>query len=106
MKKLFISNPMNGKTDEQILAIRQTAVEDAKKYFPGEEVEVIDSFFQEYSPEKGCVPLKYLAKSIELLANADVAYFAADWENARGCRIEHACALSYGIPVIGAIKTC
>lgn len=102
MRKLFISNPMNGKTDEQILAIRQTAVEDAKKYFPGEEVEVIDSFFQGYAPEKGCVPLKYLAKSIERLADADVAYFADGWEKARGCRIEHACALSYGIPVIYA----
>lgn len=102
MKKLFISNPMNGKTDEQILAIRQTAVEDAKKYFPGEDVEAINSFFQEYSPEKGCIPLKYLAKSIELLADADAAYFADGWEKARGCRIEHACALSYGIPVIYA----
>lgn len=102
MKKLFISHPMNGKTDEQILAIRQTAVEEAKKYFPGEEVEVIDSFFQGYSPEKGCIPLKYLAKSIELLADADWACFADDWEHARGCRIEHACALSYGIPIVYA----
>lgn len=30
MKKLFISQPMRGKTDEEILATRMAAIEDAK----------------------------------------------------------------------------
>ena len=99
MKKLFISQPMNGKTEEEILAVREKAIASAKRYI-GEDVEVIDSYFEDYNPENGCVPLKYLSKSLELLADADVAYFAIGWENARGCRIENQCAIAYGIYVI------
>lgn len=42
-EKLFISQPMKGKTDEEILAVREKAIESAKEYL-GEPVEVIDSF--------------------------------------------------------------
>ena len=45
MKKLFISQPMRGKSDEEILAERQKAIEAAEKMI-GEPVEVIDSFFE------------------------------------------------------------
>ena len=45
MKKLFISQPMKNKTDEEILAVREQAIKSAKELL-GEEVEVIDSFFQ------------------------------------------------------------
>lgn len=41
-----------------------------------------------------------LGKSLELLADADVVYFAKDWEKYRGCKIENVCAVEYGIPVI------
>lgn len=99
MKKLFISQPMNGKTEEEILAVREKAIESAKRNL-GEDVEVIDSYFEDYNPENGCVPLKYLSKSLELLADADVAYFAKGWEDVRGCKIENACAIAYGIDVI------
>lgn len=44
MKKLFISQPMKDKTDEQIKAVRQTAIQKTTELL-GEEVEVIDSFF-------------------------------------------------------------
>lgn len=99
MKRLFISQPMNGKTEEEILAVREKAIESAKRNI-GEDVEVIDSYFEDYNPENGCVPLKYLSKSLELLADADIAYFAKGWEDARGCRIENQCAIAYGIEVI------
>ena len=36
----------------------------------------------------------------ELLAGADIAYFAKGWQDARGCKIENTCAIEYGIPVI------
>lgn len=99
MKKLFISQPMNGKTNEEILEVREKAIDSAKKNL-GDDVEVIDSYFEDYNPENGCVPLKYLSKSLELLADADIAYFAKGWEDARGCRIENQCAIAYGIEVI------
>lgn len=97
MKKLFISQPMRGKTDEEILAVRKKAITSAERHL-GEKVEVIDSFFQSAPAE--AKPLWFLGKSLELLSTADVAYFAPGWEDARGCRIENTCAIEYGITVI------
>lgn len=97
MKRLFISQPMKGKTDEEILREREVAVEKAKNVL-GEEVEVIDSFFQ--SAPVDAKPLWFLGKSLELLADADIVYFAKGWEDARGCVIEHECAVRYGIKSI------
>lgn len=101
LKRLFISQPMKGKTDEEILAVREKAVETAEAIL-GEKVEVIDSFFQ--GAPVDATPLWYLAKSLELLSTADVAYFAEDWEKFRGCRIENECAVGYGIDVIEDYK--
>ena len=97
MKKLFISQPMSGKTDAEILKEREKAIASAQKFL-GEEVEVIDSFFQNAPVD--VKPLWFLGKSLELLSEADVAYFAKGWEEARGCRIENTCAIEYGIAVI------
>lgn len=101
MKKLFISQPMKGKTDEEILEVREKAIKSAEEKL-GEPVEVIDSFFQGASAD--AKPLWFLAKSLELLATADVAYFAKGWETARGCKIENTCAIEYGIDVIEDYK--
>ena len=99
MKKLFISQPMKGKTDEEILKEREKAIASAKRNFvEDEEIEVIDSFFQ--SAPADARPLWFLGKSLELLSTADIAYFAKGWENARGCRIENTCAIEYGTAVI------
>ena len=97
MKKLFVSQPMRGKTDEEILAERKKAIESAERNL-GEPVEVIDSFFQNAPVDAR--PLWFLGKSLELLSTADIAYFAKGWEDARGCRIENQCAIEYGIEVI------
>lgn len=94
MKKLFISQPMRGKSDEDILEERQKAIEAAEKVI-GEPVEVIDSFFEK--APVNAKPLWFLGKSLEFLADADVAYFAPGWEDARGCKIEHTCAVEYDI---------
>lgn len=98
MKKLFISQPMRGKTDEEILAVRERAIESAERNI-GEKVEVIDSFLQNV-PEVESKPLWCLGKSLMLMADADVVYFAKDWENYRGCRIENECAVEYGIELV------
>lgn len=101
--RLFISQPMRGKTDEQIESEREKLVEIAEAvYFGGGGVEVIDSFFKGGLdvPAGAKAPLYYLSKSLELLATADVAIFAEDWQGARGCRIEHECAKRYRVPMI------
>ena len=99
MVKLFISQPMKDKTDEEIIQERARAVQIATEQL-GEEVEVIDSFFQQAPHD--AKPLWFLGKSIELLSSADVAFFCKGWENYRGCRIENKCAMEYGIKTIEA----
>lgn len=101
MKKLFISQPMKGKSDEEILAEREKAIKSAEELL-GEPVEVIDSFFQ--SAPADARPLWFLGKSLELLSTADVVYFAKGWEKARGCKIENTCAIEYGITVLEDYK--
>lgn len=101
--RLFISQPMRGKSDEEIEREREKLVEIAEAvYFGGGGVEVIDSFFKGGLdvPAGAKAPLYYLSKSLELLATADVAIFAEDWQGARGCRIEHECAKQYRVPMI------
>lgn len=97
MKKLFISQPMNGKTNKEIRKEREDAILLAKALV-GDEIEVIDSFFENAPVE--ATPLWYLGESLKLLSTADVTYFAAGWKNARGCKIEHICAQQYGINII------
>jgi hypothetical protein len=91
MKKLFISQPMRGLTDEEILKTREEIRIKAEKTI-GEPIELIDSFFEDFKPI-GNIPVAYLGKSISLLATADVAYFGEGWKDARGCKIEHEVAV-------------
>lgn len=101
MKKLFISQPMKGKSDEEILKERENAIKSAEELLE-EPVELIDSFFQ--SAPADARPLWFLGKSLELLSIADIAFFAKGWEDARGCKIEHTCAVEYGITTIADCK--
>lgn len=97
--KVFISQAMRGLTDEEILKTREEAIRYAKSSIglaPGDEFEIIDSFFQSAPVE--VKPLWFLGKSLELLSTADVCVFVGNWEDARGCRIEHECCVQYDIP--------
>lgn len=97
MKKLFISQPMNGLTDEEILNTREkvkTLVEEKI----GEPVELIDSFIQ--GAPSLAKPLWWIGKSLELMSEADVVYFADGWREARGCLLEHHAATQYGYTII------
>lgn len=91
--KLFISQPMRGLTDEEILAVRQKAKADVENLL-GVEVEVLDTFFQ--GAPADAQPLWYLGESIKLLGEADLVYFTKGWQANRGCRIERMCAFEYG----------
>lgn len=95
--KIFISQPMKGKTNEEIKAERERLIAKAREHY-GEDIEVIDSFFENAPADAR--PLWFLGKSLELLSTADVAVFAPDWESARGCRVENHCAIMYGIEVL------
>lgn len=87
--KMMISQPMRGKTNEQIRAERAELI----LKLEAEGYEVIDTVL-DISENKS--PLFYLSKSIELLDKADAVVFMSGWQQARGCRIEEICAKEYG----------
>ena len=96
--KVFISQPMTGLTNEEILKVRNetiTYLKDSSIFLP-KEIEFIDSFIED-SNEK---PLYLLGKALEKLSTADVCVFVDGWKESRGCRIEHECCVQYGIPKI------
>lgn len=88
--KIMISQPMKGKTNEQIRTERAELVKELTE----QGHEVIDTVFDDF-PNGQATPLHYLAKSIEFLANVDGVVFMKGWQNARGCRIEEICAREY-----------
>lgn len=96
MKKLFISQPMRGYTDEEILAVRDQLKRIAEATL-NEEVEVLDTFYTEATDTKR-PGLCFLGKSINAMAEADVMIAPYDWY--RGCAIEARAASEYSIPII------
>lgn len=104
MKRAMLSQPMAGKTDEEIVATREKAV----KALEAAGFEIVNTLFtdERYSndsmKQRGVVqiPLCFLAKSLENMSLCHAAYFCKGWENARGCRIEHEAAKAYGLEII------
>ena len=102
--KVMLSQPMAGKTDEEIIATRDKAV----KTLTEKGYEVVNTLFTDewYSKEnmekRGVVqiPLCFLAKSLENMSLCYAAYFCKGWEQARGCRIEHDAAIAYGLQIL------
>jgi len=90
--KAIISQPMNGKAEEQIRAERAETIKQLK----AKGYEVVDTVFPNFKNE-GNVPLKYLAKSIEAIADADLVYFMLGWKDVRGCKIEHEICVQYDV---------
>lgn len=97
--KVFISQPMSGKTDDEILAEKLIISDEIWKEWP--DAEIIDSFIIESAPEKWNDPGRYyILKSLQLLAEADLVVFCQGWEQYRGCRVEHYFAENYGISIL------
>lgn len=104
MKKAMISQPMAGKTNEEIAATRERAISTLTE----NGYEVINTLFtdewnsKDVMESRGVVniPLCFLAKSLENMSLCNAVYFCKGWGNARGCRIEHAAAREYGLELV------
>ena len=102
--KAMLSQPMAGKTDEEIIATREKAI----AVLRDRGYQVVNTLFTDewYSKEameqRGVVqiPLCFLAKSLENMSLCHAAYFCKGWEKARGCKIEHDAAVAYGLHII------
>lgn len=96
MKKLFISCPMKGRTDENIKNSMERMHKIAEIIFD-QELEVIDSFIEGAVPETKNQAVYYLGRSIQLLSEADffIGIEYSDFYN--GCMVENDVARRYGI---------
>lgn len=98
--KVFVSQPMKGLTDQEVVAVREKIFGDFKADHPN--AELLDSYgaikkkmgeyFTYVNPS-----VAMLGESIQTLADADVVLFAKGWENYPGCRIEEKVATYYDI---------
>lgn len=104
VEKAMLSQPMAGKTENEIIATREHAIAVLEEMG----YKVINTLFtDEWYSEKAMaargveqIPLCFLAKSLENMSLCHAVYFCKGWENARGCRIEHAAAEAYGLKII------
>ena len=88
-EKVFISTPMAGKSDFDILVALQKAAEegDASGFAPKE---AYTSGYMDIKPPKNYKhpQLWYLGRSLIKMADCDEVIFTEGWEKARGCVIE------------------
>ena len=96
MKKLFVSVPMKGRTEEEIKASIQKMKKIAEIY-EGEELELIDSYIEDNPPKDSKEAVWYLGESLKKLAQADVFIGINDAWDWNECYIENDVASRYGI---------
>lgn len=96
MKKLFVSVPMKGRTEEEIKASIQKMKKIAEIY-EGEELELIDSYIEDNPPKDNNEDVWYLGESLKKLAQADVFVGIDDVWDWSGCYIENEVAARYEI---------
>ncbi len=102
--KAMLSQPMAGKTEEEIQETRDKAVAALKDMG----YDIVNTLFtdewydKEKMKERGVVqvPLCFLAKSLEHMSLCHAVYFCKGWEKARGCVIEHEAAKAYNLEII------
>lgn len=99
--KAMISQPMRGLSKDEILKVRERAI----KYLKYHGYLVLNTFFDDEQHSFDYLikqdirrPDVYnLSEAIKILSKCNVIYFCKGWENAVGCKHEHAIAQSYGI---------
>ena len=90
IKRLFISQPMSGLSDETILETRKKAVEYISSVYPDNEIVVIDSFKPQGETEYNAVSaVNLLGQALSNMAGAEIIYFVPGWKESRGCQIEN-----------------
>ena len=96
MKKLYISCPMKGRTEENIRKSIEKMHRIAEIVFD-QELEVIPSYIEHKPPQDTNQAMWYLGESIKLMAQADY-YIGIDYSDFfHGCAVENEIAARYGI---------
>ena len=96
MKRLFISCPMKGRTEENIKKSMEQMHKIAEIVFD-QELEVIPSFIEDAPPENANQAVYFLGKAIQLMSEADFFIGVEYSRSFKGCNIEKNVAINYGI---------
>lgn len=91
---VFISQPMNGLTDEQIKIERERAIRTIEKFYPTCRINIIPSFLEGADRIN---PVFCLGLAISKMADADLVVFCLGWSHSRGCMVEHEICKRYDI---------
>lgn len=94
--RIFISQPMTGRTESEIMHERECIINEIKSRNADVEIDFVATTYDRDHARKH--PLDMLGNCIKKLAQADKVLFVKGWEKSNGCRIEHMCAVTYGIP--------
>lgn len=97
MKKLFISCPMKGRTEENIKNSMARMHKIAELVFD-QELEPIDTYIPDSAPEDVNRGVWYLGESIKRMAAADYFIGIEYSEVFKGCQFEFEVAEAYDIP--------
>ena len=99
--RVFFSQPMHGKTEEEIIFERDLMKQEFLNFLCYEigfdsDVEIIDVnyIFNDPGPEDAG-RLWYLGRSIQNMDKADYVCFSTNWAEANGCWVEHSAAERY-----------
>lgn len=95
--KVFISQPMRGLSEKEILATREKAMDHVRRAMPDEDVCEIPSYTPAF---KDVNPVVSLGHSVELMGEANLIVFCDGWHRNPGCRIEYEIAKAYGLQYI------
>ena len=98
MKNVFISIPMNGRPEEEVLTEIQEITDYIHHTFGEEDIYITHSL---WTPKPAIMypnpRIYYLGKAIVKMGICDTVVFAKGWREARGCRIEEQVAIEYGL---------
>lgn len=102
IKYAMISQPMRGKTEDEIRETRERATYVLERLG----YQVLDNTGGSLEPIEDehvdgvNLPLFCLSESLATMAKCDVVFFCDGWEAARGCKLEHMAAHYYGVDKI------
>lgn len=99
--KVYISQPMSGKTNEEIYNERMETLRELMPYLQNqlnenEDIELLDTMFAGIIRNK---PLTHLACALTEMSNADIVVMMPGSEKEESCIIEHEVAVRCGLPI-------
>ena len=95
-RKVMISQPMAGKTSDEIEDERNEMNNLLEKQY-GDNYIVLDTTVKDHESKSD---LECFSESIMFMSKCDVLVMGVGWSTARGCKLEHDIAKAYNVPIL------